>query len=384
MEIARIRRAGFSLAICGCIFWTIAAPCQQSPDHVEVPTHFKLDQETAARLRPELMAQSVPATGRYATGNSVFAELIAQLDTPKESLRWALRIVENGEFNAYSSPDGSIYVESGLAKLAGTNAGLWSAILAHEIAHVVHRDWARRYLYQQELESASAGDVVLGSSRMPAASWSDGQSASADMGRFCRQMELEADRDSLMLMARAGYHPDFAPALHHLLHAQGDISGSASANAMHPCWEERDRALSRAYVQASIAFERVWPEWYASPGGNPPVVVFTDQPTVRRSRTNQWQILIPMHCENLAGEVEVVLRADPGHSDLQRQGRLRDTADRGTEIRQISGCMSPQTTVVFDVADPGATTSPMRWTDVYILDAAGDVLARTDLPKLPR
>jgi hypothetical protein len=330
------------------------------------------------------MAESIPAVGPYATGNAVFGELVSQIDSSKASLNWVLRIVENGEFNAYSSPDGSIYVESGLAKLAGTNAGLWSAILAHEIEHVVRRDWARRYLYQRRLEGASGGDVVLGGPGMPAASWSDSRSASADLGRFCRQMEMETDRDSLMLMAHAGYHPDFAPALHHLLHAQGDVSGSASANAMHPCWEERDRALSQAYVQASIAFEHIWPEWYASPGGNPPVVVFADQPTVRRNAMNEWQILISMHCENLAGEVEVVLRADPGHSDMERRGQLREAAARGSEIRQVSGCMPPQTTVVFELADPGATAKTLRWTDAYVLDAAGDVLARTDLPKPTR
>ncbi len=41
----------------------------------------------------------------------------------------------------------------------------------------------------------------------------DSEKASADMGRFGRQMELEADREGLMMMAHAGYHPDFVPAL---------------------------------------------------------------------------------------------------------------------------------------------------------------------------
>lgn len=81
-----------------------------------------------------------------------------------------------------------------------------------------------------------------------------------------------------MLMARAGYHPDFVPALHHLLHARGSDPRNRSLYAMHPCWEERDRELTGAYTEASIEFEHRWPEWYASPGGNPPIVVFADPP----------------------------------------------------------------------------------------------------------
>ena len=47
-------------------------------------------------------------------------------------------------------------------------------------------------------------------------------------GRFGRQMELDADREGLMMMAHAGYHPDFVPALHHLLHARGLGANSRS------------------------------------------------------------------------------------------------------------------------------------------------------------
>ena len=390
MEVAEIKRIRIYLSITGCVLSTVAAMCQQTRDSVEIPSRFQVDTQTAARLLPQLQAQSVPATGPYITGSTVFAGLVAQVEPGlRAGFTWTLRIVENGEFNAYSSPEGSIYVESGLARLAGTNPGLWSAILSHEIAHVERRDWARRYLYQKQLEDNHGGDIVLGEARAPAASWIDADNASADMGRFCRQLELDADREGLMLMARAGYHPDFAPALHHLLKAEGDAPGSASAYAMHPCWEERDRALSRTYVEASIAFEHLWPDWYASPGGNPPVVVFTDPPTFRRTDT-EWQILVPMRCENLAGAVEVVLEAESGNvgRERRREGGGRHSTIRSEvhlEMRQVTGCMPPKTTVVFHLADLGEKPSDaMRWTDVSVLDAWGTVLARADLPKIAR
>jgi len=377
-------RARFQLSMLVVLLSASTALCQIIAGP-EIPPQFKLDMETAARLKPELIEQSVPATGRYATGRLVFDRLVQQV-RPGSSLKpaWQVRIVEDDELNAYASPDGTLYVESGLAALAGPSAGLWAAILSHEIAHVVRRDWARRYLFQKQLESGGGEAIVLGDPGLASASFTDADKASADMGKFCRQMELDADREGLMLMARAGYHPDFVPALHHLLHARGSGRKNASLYAMHPCWEERDRELSGAYTEASIEFEHRWREWYASPGGNPPVVIFADPPLVKKTASKEWQIQVPMRCQNLVGAVEVVLRADPGRSEIMRPGQLSGNEDRDYEIRQLTGCTSPRTTVVFTLADLLARKKPgTQWTDVYVIDAWGAVLARADLPKLP-
>lgn len=331
------------------------------------------------------MAQSVAATGRYATGRFVLERLVVEVLTsasPKPA--WQLRIVEDNGLNAFASPDGTVYVESGLASLAGPSAGLWAAILSHEVAHVTHRDWARRYLYQKQMESGSGAAIVLGDPGQSSASWIDADTASAELARFCRQMEIDADREGLMLMARAGYHPDFVPALHHLLHASSSGVQSSSMYSMHPCWEERDRELSGAYSAASIEFEHRWPNWYASPGGNPPVVVFAEAPLVKKMRSKDWQIQIPMRCENLAGVVEVVLRAEPERNQISHRALLSETEDGEPEIRQLTGCTSPQTTVVFTVSEVTARQKPgTQWTDVYVMDARGSVLTREHLPRLP-
>lgn len=384
MEVSGSKQRGFRPSICFVLLLTVAAVGQifRAP---EIPSQFKLDMETAARLKPELMSQSVAATGRYGTGRLVFERLVQQVSPPSTLKRaWQLRIVEDGQLNAYASPDGTVYAESGLAAIAGPSAGLWAAILSHEIAHVVRRDWARRYLYQKQLESGSGAAIVLGDPGLPSGSWTDSDKAATDMGKFCRQMELEADREGLMLMARAGYHPDFVPALHHQLQARGGAPSNASVYAMHPCWEERDRQLSSAYSEASIDFEHRWREWYASPGGNPPVLVFADPPLLRKTSPKGWQIQVPMRCQNLVGAVEVVLRADPKRSEVMRLGQLSDNEDRDYEVRQLTGCTSPRTIVVFTLADLAARRKPgTRWTDVYVIDAWGSVLARADLPKLP-
>lgn len=378
------RRHWFHLSGCVCLSWALSAAAQTSgvPD---VPSQFKLDLQTAARLRPQLLTASVAATGRYTTGRLVFDRLVAEAKPePTSKLTWQLRIVEDDQLNAYASSDGTVYVESGLAEVAGSSSGVWAAILSHEIAHVARRDWARRYLFQKQLEGAG-GTIVLGDSGLMSGEWTDSSKASAEMGKFCRRMEIEADRDGLLLMAKAGYHPDFVPALHHLLHARGSGSRNASVYALHPCWEERDRELAGAYQQASIEFEHRWPEWYSSPGGNPPVVVFADPPAVKKGASRQWEIQVTMSCQNLAGVVEVVLRADSTRKQTANLAQLSSAEDNDNEVRQLTGCTSPRTMVAFTAADlTTKQNTNTKWTDVYIIDAWGLVLARADLPKLPR
>lgn len=378
MQIRIAKRFGLHLSI-ACLLTAASVMGQQIPDGPEVPFQFQLDMELAARMRPQLMAQSADPGERYAIAGLVLQRLIEQL-SPESSLkaRWVVRIERGDELNAFSSPDGTIYVAAGLAQLAGQSAGLWAAILSHEIAHIIRRDWARRYLYEKYLQSHRSSFIMLGDPGLPSAFWSDSEKASADLGRFCRQMELEADREGLMLMARAGYHPDFVPALHHLLHARAKGPDTTSIYSMHPCWEERDQELGRAYVEASIAFEHNWREWYASPGGNPPIVVFADRPTIKRVG-KEWEVRVPLRCENLVGAVEVVLRRDAG----LRPDRLEDLPESAGEVRQLTGCTSPKTNVTFTL-DEGPQRAEARWTDVYIVDAWGAVLARADLPKMPR
>jgi len=356
----------------------------EAPD---IPANFKFDLETAARLRPQLMSQSAPPGGRYAVGRLVFERLLQQAATPASiRLTWELRIVEDAQMNAYASPDGTVYVESGLAQLAGSSTGLWAAILSHEIAHVLRRDWARRYLFQESLERDGGAAIVLGDPGIPSGSWTDSQKASEDMARFCRRLEFEADRDGLMLMAHAGYHPDFVAALHHLLHAVDATDAPRSLYAMHPCWEERDQELSRAYVAASIEFAHRWPEWYASPGGNPPVVVFTEQPKLRRASSGEWELQIPMRCQNLAGAVEVVLFAATSSEAHDHPAQIPDTTSPESDgkLRQLTGCTSPKTMITFMLSSTEKPRRGTHWTDVYVLDAWGSVLARADIPSSPR
>ena len=113
------------------------------------------------------------------------------------------------------------------------------------------------------------------------------------------------------------------------------------------------------------------------------MVVFADPPAIKRTGSRSWQIQLPMRCQNLVGAVEVVLRADSGRESLSSD-RLPEGSNGNDEVRQLTGCTSPRTTVVFTVDDLLARQPPAtKWTDVYVIDSWGAILARSDLPRLP-
>jgi hypothetical protein len=104
------------LAVFLCLLWAMPLRSQENPASLEVPDKFTLDQQTAARLRPQLISQSTAAYGPYETGRLVFERLLTQVRPPKNvNLAWELRILDDDLLNAFASPDGAIYVDRGLA-----------------------------------------------------------------------------------------------------------------------------------------------------------------------------------------------------------------------------------------------------------------------------
>lgn len=372
----------FVLAALLCVSWANLALAQQTLPPETVPSNFTADAVFAARIRSLLLPYTKPATGHYALSREVMETLLRQLAVPPDRAKfaWDVRIAK-GAGNVFSSPDGTIFVDEELADLLasrndariGSSAGLWAAALSHEIAHVVRRDWARRYLFQRSLNDAGASQLTIGDAGVFSGSWVDARGASAQLASFCQAMELDADAEGLMLMTRAGFAPDFVPALHHLLEAQPGQADGNIFDPSHPRWEEREQRLQKLYVAAGREFDRRWPERYASPGGNPPIVVYTGSPSVRRDASGETEVLIPLHCQNLVGAVEVVLRftAPNSHS--------------ASELRQLTGCTSDRTLVTFAVPSFEAHKGRLRvQAEVSVLDDNGAILSRSVVPLAAR
>ncbi len=359
--------------------YVVLAPAQQIFPPEAVPSNFSADAAFAEQVRVHLLPSTQPATGRYATGKQVLDRLTEdrlteQLPSGRKKFSWDLRIVK-GIGNAFSSPDGTIFIDEDLAGLLGSRAGLWAAVLSHEMAHVIRRDWARRYLFQKSLEESSATPITVG----PGASvkpWADasgssGWEASAfarPLAVFRQNQELEADAEGLMIMAKAGFHPDYMPALYHLLQVEPLHRDAELRGFSNPLWDERCEKLHTHVVAARKEFSRLWPAPYDSPGGNPPVVVYAGAPSVHHISNGEREVQVPVHCDNMYGGAGVTLRLTAARSGFVR------------ELHLDTGCTSDNTVLKFTLASSEMSQAPLQGL-IIVLDNGGDLVTRSVWPK---
>ncbi|HEV2491405.1 MAG TPA: M48 family metallopeptidase [Candidatus Acidoferrales bacterium] len=315
-------------------------------DQVLLPTDFAIDYQLAITERGQIRGSSplMENTEYNEAGAQVLSKFVT--DTSVSSLglpyRWSFTIVNDGSVNAYSLPDGEVSVGSGLAKLIGTSPGMWAAVLSHETAHIARRHWVRKYLYDLYV----AAQISYYEARVRAgdrnANWSlVGLRIAAPLARakLSRDLEHDADIQGMMLMARAGYHPDYVFALHHLLSVRtGDQSHFAAFFSSHPRWETRDQRDDRAYGDALAEYNRLWPDPDASPGGKPPLVAFVGKPTAQENKQAKTaDLTLPIYCRSATEPLQLVVlfrkdkhlvqAIDDQHRDKQGDLTFREDFD---------------------------------------------------------
>ena len=134
-----------------------------------------------------------------------------------QDYRLAFIVVDSPALNAFATPGGVIGVNGGLFLNAHTE-GEFASVMAHEIAHVSQRHFARSVEDAQrrripELATLLASIVLMGSgsSAGPAAVMAAQGRSIENQLRFSRQNEAEADRIGLRTMVEA---ERLAPMLH--------------------------------------------------------------------------------------------------------------------------------------------------------------------------
>jgi len=135
-----------------------------------------------------------------------------------EDRRLEFVLLESPQLNAFAAPGGIIGVNGGLFIHAQTEAE-YASVMAHELAHLSQRHFARGLEAQQRMQvpmmaamlagvvaaAAGAGDAGI------AAIVSTQAAAIQAQRRFSRQNEQEADRIGILNLEKAGYDPRAMP-----------------------------------------------------------------------------------------------------------------------------------------------------------------------------
>jgi predicted Zn-dependent protease len=180
---------------------------------------------------------------------------------PRPDLSWVFGVIESSEVNAFSGPNGYVFITRGALAQMKDEAEL-AGVLAHEISHVVNHDG----LEMVKAAEAKGALVHLASSNSDTAQFA----ALADTGvetltkqGYGKPQELKADKGAVTILINAGYDP--SSYLRYLQRTNTPQPGGAVGQLMstHPGTGERI-ALVQRQIQGMRPGGATLPERFAA------------------------------------------------------------------------------------------------------------------------
>jgi len=161
--------------------------------------------------------------------------------SPNPGLPWVFGVIDSPDINAFSGPNGYVFITKGALKQMRSEAEL-AGVLAHEVGHVCAHDGLEQ-VKAAEQRGALSEAVQAGGSQ------TSQFSALADLGvdvltkqAYSQPQELKADAAAVHIMSGAGYDP--AAYLQFLQRMQG-ISAGGAVLSTHPNIGLRVQTVSR-------------------------------------------------------------------------------------------------------------------------------------------
>lgn len=142
---------------------------------------------------------------------------VARSMTPEEVKRtefsFKVSIIKNPLLNAFSLPNGAIYIHTGILARIENEAQL-ATLLGHEMSHVIQRHALENFRNVHNTAAALATFQLAASGAgrfAPVAGLLGSLGAMAAVSGYSQNSEAEADRLGLDIVVRAGYDPHESP-----------------------------------------------------------------------------------------------------------------------------------------------------------------------------
>jgi len=162
-------------------------------------------EEEQQRLDNSRLIYNDPELNEYI--NRVAQRLVPD-EVKKEKIAIRVRVIKSPFLNAFTYPNGVIYIHTGLLAQMENEAQL-ATLLGHEMSHAIQRhavQEARNIKQKTAIGSTFAVAIpIVGLLSMVG--------ANAAITGFSRDQEREADRDGLILTVQSGYDPAESPKL---------------------------------------------------------------------------------------------------------------------------------------------------------------------------
>lgn len=205
----------------------------------------------------------VKAESKLITGGAQYDQMVragkriaAVAEAP--GFEWEFVLIDEPKtVNAFCLPGGKVAVYSGLFPVTQDESGL-AVVLAHEIAHAVARHGSERMTDDLALQIGGAGLQQLLQQKSPQTqqlvmtAFGVGTTVGVVLP-FSRSQESEADHIGLVLMAKAGYDPEVAPAFWRRMIAASQGGAPPAFLSDHPTDEKRVQDLEKWMPEARAA-----------------------------------------------------------------------------------------------------------------------------------
>jgi len=200
-----------------------------------IEREIALGHDLARQVEQSSKLVTDPAITEYV--NRIGQNLVRNSDS---RVPFTIKVLDNGEVNAFALPGGFFYVDSGLILAADSESEL-AAVMAHEIAHVAARHATKNMTKQQIWNMASIPLMFIGGPAAYAIAEVASIAVPLSFLKFSRDAEREADMLGLQYDYAAGYDPQAFVQFFERLKAEEKQKHSKIAKmfATHPMTADR-------------------------------------------------------------------------------------------------------------------------------------------------